>query len=196
MRYPLPKGQWQFSEVVTLTYTFADDESSSDNLSFVFTGNGETYSLFDILLFIDDLQVVTDASHETLWLVGEARTGENKSIRWYNVMKREYGLSYLEKGVMADRADYHVKVQSLADPVIDGTLPAGGMLAVRKQVSLKDVTKAVSTEAPDIPLYAQIDVYLYQPGMDLMLLRSKKYEGMDLQTISGITIEEMMNEED
>ena len=196
MQYPLPKGQWQFSEVITLTYTFADDESSSDNLSFVFTGSGETYSLIDILLFIDDLQVVTDANHETLWLVGEARTGENKSIRWYNVMNRKYGLSYLEKGVMTDRADYHVKVQSLADPVIDGTLPAGGMLAVRKQVSLKDVTKAAPTEAPDIPLYAQIDVYLYQPGTDLMLLRSKKYEGMDLQTISGITIEEMMNEED
>lgn len=196
MRYPLLKGQWTFSEVVTLTYTFADDESSSDNLSFVFTGSGETYSLIDILLYIDDLQVVTDANHETLWLVGEARTGENKSIRWYNVMNRKYGLSYLEKGVMADRADYHVMVQSLADPVIDGTLPAGGMLAVRKQVSLKDVTKAVSTEAPGIPLYAQIDVYMYQPGMDLILLRSKKYEGMDLQTVSGITIEEMMNEED
>lgn len=196
MRFPLPKGKWKFSEIVTLTYTFADYEGSSDNLTFVFIGNGETYSLIDILLFIDHLQVVTDTNHETSWLVGEARSGENKSVRWYNVMKREYGLSYLEKGVMADRVDYHIKVQSLADPIADGILPASGMLAVRKQVSLKDYTKTAPTEAPEIPLYAQIDVYIYQPGMELMLLRSKRYKGMDLQAVSGITIEEILSEED
>lgn len=195
LQFPLPKGQWKFSEIVTLTYTFADYEGSSDNLTFVFTGNGETYSLIDILLFIDHLQVVTDTNHETSWLIGEARTGENKTIRWYNVMNREYGLSYLEKGVMADRVDYHIKVQSLSDPIVDGTFPASGMLAVRKQVSLKDLTKTNPSVAPEIPLFAQIDVYNYQPGMDLMLLRSKKYKGMDLQAVSGITIEEIMNED-
>ncbi|NLW20664.1 MAG: hypothetical protein GXY84_04740 [Clostridiales bacterium] len=195
-RYPLPVGQWKFSEAVTLSYTFADEEGSSDHLTFVFTGDGETCSLIDILLFIDRLQVVTDANHETLWLVGEARSGENKSIRWYNLMRREYGLSYLVKGLMANRVDYHIKVQSVSDPIIDGTLPADGMLAVRKQVSLRDLTKAVPTEDPEIPLYAQVDIYMYQPGMDLVLLRSEKYEGMDLQTVSNITYEEMMNKDD
>jgi len=63
-------------------------------------------------------------------------------------------------------------------------------------VSLRDLTKAVPTEDPEIPLYAQVDIYMYQPGMDLVLLRSEKYEGMDLQTVSNITYEEMMNKDD
>lgn len=195
-RYSLPTGQWEFSEAVTLTYTFADFEESSDNLTFVFTGNGENYILIDVLYSIDELQVVTDANHETIWLVGETRSGWNKSIRWYNLMERKYGLSYLMSGIMADRADYHVKVQSLVDPIVDGTLPEDGMMAVRKQVSLLDIMRTVSTEAPEILLYTQIDVYAYQRGADLTLIKSKKYEGASLQTVSGITCKQVMDEDD
>lgn len=95
---------------------------------------------------------MTDANHETLWLVGETRSGWNKSVRWYNLMSSKFGPSYLMNGVMADRVDYHVKVQSLADLIVDGTLPEDGMLAVRKRVSLIDITSEISTEAPEILL--------------------------------------------
>lgn len=195
-RYPLPKGRWKFSEAVTLTYTFADFEDSSDNLTFVFAGNGENYSLIDVLPSFDNPQVVTDANHETLWLVGETRSGWNKSVRWYNLMSRKYGPSYLMNGVMTDRVDYHVKVQSLADLIIDGTLPEDGMLAVRKQVSLIDITSEISTEVPEILLYTQIDVYAYQQGADLTLIKSKKYEDANLETVSGITCEQVMDADD
>lgn len=99
-------------------------------------------------------------------------------------------------GVMADRVDYHVKVQSLADLIVDGTLPEDGMLAVRKQVSLIDITSEISTEAPEILLYTQIDVYAYQQGADLTLIKSKKYEDANLQTVSGITCEQVMDADD
>lgn len=195
-RYPVPKGRWKFTEAITLSYAFADLDDRSDNLTFIFAGNGETYSLIDILPAFDDTGVVTDAQHQTLWLVGETRSGEDTSIRWYNLMGRKYSLSYLVKGVMADRVDYHVKVQSLADPIVDGTLPLNGMLAVRKQVSLKDYTKTDSTEVSEILLYTQIDVYAYQPGSDVALVQSKIFEGMDLQSVSGITSEQVMNQDD
>lgn len=80
-RYPLPKGQWKLSESVTLTCAFADFEGSSDDLAFVLAGNAATCSLIDILPSMDELKVVTDADHETPWLVGETRSGEGKSIR-------------------------------------------------------------------------------------------------------------------
>lgn len=192
-QYPLPKGQWEFSEAVTLTFTFADFEDSSDNLTFVFIRDGENYSLIDVLPSFDNPQVVTDANHETLWLVGETRSGWNMSIRWYNLMCKKYSFSYLMNGVMADRIDYHVNVQSLADPIVNGTLPENGMLAVRKQVSITDVTTG-STEPPELLLYTQIDVYTYQPGADLTLTKSKKYEDAYLQTVSEITCEQIMDE--
>lgn len=193
-RYPLPKGEWKFSEAITLTYTFADLEDSSDNLTFVFIGNGKNYSLTDVLLSFDNPQVVTDANHETLWLVGETRSGWNKSVRWYNLMRRKYSFSYLMNGVMADRSDYHVHVQSVADPIVNGILPENGMLAVRKQVSITDVTVTGSTESPELLLYTQIDVYTYQQGADLTLTKSKKYEDAYLQTVSEITCEQIMDE--
>ena len=193
-QYPLPKGQWPFSEAVTLTYTFADFEDMSDNLIFLFIGDGKNYSLIDVLLSFDNPQVVTDANHETLWLVGETRSGWNQSARWYNLMSRKYSFSYLMNGVMADRSDYHVHVQSVADPIVNGTLPENGMLAVRKQVSITDVTVTDSTESPELLLYTQIDVYTYQQGADLTLTKSKKYEDAYLQTVSEITCEQIMDE--
>ena len=193
-QYPLPKGQWKFSEAVTLTYTFADFEDSSDNLTFVFISDGENYSLIDVLPSFDNPQIVTDANHETLWLVGETRSGWNKSVRWYNLMCKKYSFSYLTNGVMADRIDYHVNVQSLADPIVNGTLPPNGMLAVRKQVSITDVTVTGSTEPSELLLYTQIDVYAYQRGADLTLIKSKKYEDAYLQTVSGITCEQIIDE--
>ena len=68
------------------------------------------------------------------------------------------------------------------------------MLAVRKQVSITDVTVTDSTESPELLLYTQIDVYTYQQGADLTLTKSKKYEDAYLQTVSEITCEQIMDE--
>lgn len=60
-----------------------------------------------------------------------------------------------------------------------------GMPAVRKQASLKDFTKPVSTEASDILLHAQSDAYAYQPGVYLMLVSSKHMKAWNFKRLPG-----------
>ena len=196
-RYSLPEGRWAFNETITLTYTYADYEESSDNMVLIFIGDGETFHLTDILSSVDDMQIVTDANRENIWFVGETRYGQDKSTRWYNLKSRKFDLSYLVNGLMPDRIDYHVKVQSLADPIINGTIAENGMFAVRKQVSLVDYTSEERTaEAPEIILHSQIDIYACHTESGLTLVKSKKYKDATLKSIAGITCEQIMNEDD
>ena len=83
-------------------------------------------------------------------------------------------LSYLANGVMADRMDYHIEWQSVADSIIDGMLPANDMLVIRKQVSILDMFNAsLSTEAQTIVFYTQIDVDTVQAEGNFKKLHPK-----------------------
>ena len=163
---------------------------------FVFVKKSDFYYLTDVLNAFGDMQIVSDAGHETVWLVGETG-GAYNTVGWYNVSERKTTLTFLAEGMMADRMDYYVKVMAVADPVINETLPEDGMLAIRKQVSVFDLTQVtVSMDAPEILLYTQVDVYAYQSGGVFALIKSKKFEGKDIQSVAGVTCSQIVLEND
>lgn len=183
-------------EVATVACTVPRNDDANDNLVFVFIKENGCDTLTDVLNAFGDVQIVSDSGHETIWLAGETG-GTYNTVRWYNVPQRKTALTFLAEGVTADRTDYHVKVKAAADLIVNGTLPENGMLAVRKQVSVFDLTQAmVSQDAPEILLYTQVDVYACRPGGTFTPIRSKKFEGEDLPSVAGITCDQLVADAD
>jgi len=180
--------------VSTLCYEFPRNDGGHDNTVLVFMEQNGSMYLTDVLFAFGDLQAVTDAGHETVWLVGETG-GAYNTVRWYNVQRRKIALAFVAEGLAADRVDVHIKVRAVADSLANGTLPEDGLLAIRKQVSVFDLTQAtVSAEASEILLYTQVDVYACKPGGALTLVASKRFDGMDIPSVAGITCEQLISE--
>lgn len=180
--------------VATVAYAFPRNGNENDSMVFIFVENGDSYCLTDVLAAFGNMQIVSDAQHEIVWLVGETG-GVYNTVRWYNLLEQKTALAFVAEGLMTDRTDYHIKVMAVADPAVNGTLPKNGMLAIRKQVSVFDLTQAtISTDAREILLYSQVDVYAYQHGGEFKLIKSKRFEGEDMQMIAGMTCDQIISE--
>lgn len=187
-QYPLQNSQ----EIATLSY--GDNPS---NLVFIFVNDGNGYVLTDYFIDFYNIKIVTDATMKNVWMVGDTGIRVPRSIQWYNVKCKQFVLSYLANGTMADRMDYHILVQSVADPIIDGMLPANDRLVIRKQVSILDFLNAPSSEeAQTIVFYTQIDVYTAQAEGDFKKIASQRYEGMDFSSVADITCDQIISKDE
>lgn len=192
-RLSLRGDEQALSGVTIVSYAYSAEDN--DNFAFLFCEQDGVDTLIDGLSGFGNVQVMQDASNGNAWLVGSIGKA-HQTIRWYHLQSRSIVFSYLAQGIMADRADFHLKVTAQLHPLMAQTIPSDGIFSVRKQVSAMDLTadSAASGQAPETVLYTQVDVYEVQPDGTLRALASKRYAGMDLLAVAGIENEQVVAE--